>query len=165
MMKATILALLLAGGAMASIVPVSGSETYTTDSSAPHIDWTISFSGVDLISGDQVSVLGCSGSGPGIGTNCWGGFGAFIDGQHFSPGSFSFILGEAGSITGFDDQRHVVIVQAISAYSQMTSVSCTDEGHLCVTQFAITPFASVPEPSTWLLTAAGLGLLWRKVRD
>lgn len=124
--------------------------------------WSVSFAGGSeetLTSGSFNGTLGTPLSGMLSGSNRYSWFGAYIDGQYFSPGFAWFFIGnEDGAVVGYDQQHQEVVRQALIASITVTNFSC-GEGLLPDCSGAFTVHA--PEPAAWHLFVIGLVFWWR----
>lgn len=154
-MKLTLIALALAAAAWGTPIGVSGTATMFIDLSDAVLQSSLSISGSDGVRSISADCQQNGGISCGLFSDSQ--LGANIDGQHFSRGFFTVILGDHGNITGYDSQHNPVITEEITGYLEFVSQTCI--GKACQTSYRI---AAAPEPSAWLLTAGGLALFWRR---
>jgi len=157
-MKLALISLTLAVSAWANPIEVTGSGTYFFGMGLGSVEFSVNISGSDGVNEVYAS---CDGNFfGGCGRLGGTGTGAGIDGQHFSPGFYSLDL--SSSITGYDAAFNPVITQAIIGYIQPTSLFCSgpQQDQICEETFNV---VATPEPSMWLLTAAGLVVIgWQR---
>jgi hypothetical protein len=169
-MKLTLMALALTASVWSSPIGVSGGGSGECGFNFPDNfgSWTAAFSGpgVSVFITDFAYIDGCGPTNSGL-TFTTGGLRtghAFIGTLDSTNFTVRLLGDNPGFLTLFDISHNVLASVDLVGYVQITSSvtidcgvspSCTDTK----SQFIIT---SVPEPATWLLTAVGLGLPWRK---
>lgn len=104
--------------ASATPISVSGSGSFEISNSArAYALWFSGPDGLTSAGGTCPYMTGCAPSD---------GFGANIDGVHFSPEFFSFGLGDGGGwLVGFDSTRsQIVMRESLASWVQVTSMNC-----------------------------------------
>jgi hypothetical protein len=160
-MKLLFLSLVTTCVALANPITVNGSGTFTTSYPSDN-SWTVSFSGIDEVNVVAGSFQGISGSplsGFLSGSNIFSQGVTLIDGLAFGPGFATFSIGgEAGNMTGYDAQHHVVISQDLRSFITITAETCTGSNPIlqqCFGTFGV----HAPEPGTSTAVVLGAAIL------